>query len=88
MPFQKTNPQYLYSHLQKRNLLHTPKAISEIKKYSEQHENVVLINPDTHTCKNNICLIGDDKQSYYRDDDHINAYGNLNIIKAIENYIH
>ena len=57
------------SHLQ----LHSHNR-SVIERLGREHDAVVL-NPDVYFCDRDLCAIGDSTRSYYRDRDHLNAYG-------------
>ena len=45
---------------------------------------IELIDPDPYFCSSTECLIGNARDSFYRDDDHVNALGAMRLIDAFD----
>lgn len=59
------------------------KIVSVVKKYS----NVIIFDPSTKMCGDNICPVGNELNSYYFDDDHLSISGAKTLVEAIKEHL-
>ena len=66
-----------YEHFQKK----TDEIIFSI---ANKYRNVHVINPKDTMCKNNVCVVGDNLESFYFDDDHLSIVGAKKLVPLFE----
>lgn len=58
-----------------------------IRKEASNFENIKIIDPTSTMCNNDECLVGDEKSSFYFDDDHLSILGSLKLQGLLEENI-
>ena len=58
-----------------KNMNFQYKTNAIIKNEAKKYKNIILIDPNEILCNNKNCAVGNDKYSYYFDDDHLSVQG-------------
>ena len=57
-----------------------------VKILKDEYSNLITIDLNDYFCDANKCLIGNEKASYYADDDHLSVYGSKFLIDKLDKF--
>ena len=60
---------------------------NNVKKLKDKYSNLITIDLHDYFCDDEKCLVGNEKVSYYADDDHLSIQGSKFLIDKLEKFI-